>query len=272
MNVLLSIGDFSRMTFLSVKALRHYHDVALLEPATVDPVTGYRFYQPNQIATAHVIRRFRDLDMPLDEVRAILQAPNRDARNQAIVAHLERMERQLEQTQETVASLRMLLEGAQAPLEVRYRSEPLTPSFAIAERVRSADVVAWWMAAFSELHQALRSSNASRTGPDGALFSNDFFESEEGEVVAFVPAIGTPAPGRRVITYDVPAADLAVASHRGLFSDFDQTYGALGAWVAERALGAGGPIRERYLPLGSEDALLHHQTEVCWPTSRANGD
>ena len=33
MSTLVSIGDFSRMTFLSVKALRHYHEVGLLPPA-----------------------------------------------------------------------------------------------------------------------------------------------------------------------------------------------------------------------------------------------
>ena len=45
----LTIGDFSRVTFLSVKTLRHYHRVGLLEPAEVDAVTGYRRYTTSQI-------------------------------------------------------------------------------------------------------------------------------------------------------------------------------------------------------------------------------
>ena len=52
----LTIGDFSRATHLSVKMLRHYHDIGLLEPAVVDPDTGYRRYGTRQIATAQVIR------------------------------------------------------------------------------------------------------------------------------------------------------------------------------------------------------------------------
>ena len=76
MRARLSIGEFSKMTYLSVKALRHYHDVGLLEPATIDPSSGYRFYDPGQVATAQAIRRFRDLDMPIDEVRAIIDAPD----------------------------------------------------------------------------------------------------------------------------------------------------------------------------------------------------
>ena len=69
----LTIGDFSRATHLSVKTLRHYHHIGLLEPADVDPDTGYRRYATDQIPTAQVIRRFRDLDMPLDQIHAVLE-------------------------------------------------------------------------------------------------------------------------------------------------------------------------------------------------------
>ena len=72
----LAIGDFSRATHLSVKTLRHYHRIGLLEPADVDPDTGYRRYTTEQIPTAQVIRRFRDLDMPLEEIHAVLDAPD----------------------------------------------------------------------------------------------------------------------------------------------------------------------------------------------------
>ena len=37
MSTRLPIGDFSRMTHLSIKALRHYHEVGVLVPAEVDP-------------------------------------------------------------------------------------------------------------------------------------------------------------------------------------------------------------------------------------------
>src|SRR5919201_5451110 len=91
---LLSIGDFSRMTYLSVKALRHYHDVGVLEPAEVDPATGYRFYVPSQVGLAQMIRRLRDLGMPLDDVRTIVQAPDPETRDRTLVEHLRRMEDQ----------------------------------------------------------------------------------------------------------------------------------------------------------------------------------
>jgi len=98
MSKALSIGDFSLMTHLSIKTLRYYHQVGLLEPAEVDPHTGYRSYRVEQIPTAQIIQRFRDLNMPIDEVKAVLAARDLDTRNALIAAHLSRLEGELEQT------------------------------------------------------------------------------------------------------------------------------------------------------------------------------
>ena len=59
------IGEFARLTHLSVRTLRRYHDADLLVPATVDELTGYRYYAADQISTAQVIHRLRELDVPL---------------------------------------------------------------------------------------------------------------------------------------------------------------------------------------------------------------
>jgi DNA-binding transcriptional MerR regulator len=88
----LSIGDFSRATLLSVKSLRHYHEVGLLEPAGVDPATGWRRYSADQIPTAQVIRRFRALEMPLDDIHAVLGAPDPARRSELIAGHLACLE------------------------------------------------------------------------------------------------------------------------------------------------------------------------------------
>jgi DNA-binding transcriptional MerR regulator len=182
MNTRLSIGDFSRMTYLSIKALRRYHEMGLLVPAAVDPYSGFRYYEPAQVPVGQVIRRFRDLDMPLDQVKEVLQAPDAAARNEVIVAHLRHMEKALEQTQQTVASLRSLLEQAhEAPIRVEYRSVPDTAVLAISAPAAMSDVGEWWGKAFAELHRALEVAGAPRIGPDGALYSSEFFEAELGE-------------------------------------------------------------------------------------------
>jgi DNA-binding transcriptional MerR regulator len=117
----LSIGDFSRATHLSVKTLRHYHRVGLLAPADIDADTGYRRYTTDQIPTAQVIRRFRDLDMPLDQIHAVLQTPDLRTRNQLISAHLASLEQNLARTQSAVASLR---DPARRPVRCRAGQPP----------------------------------------------------------------------------------------------------------------------------------------------------
>ena len=117
------IGDFSRMTFLSVKALRYCHEVGLLPPAEIDRDTGYRRYQLEQVPMAQVIRRLRELGMSLDDVRGVIETPDVRARNAAISAHLRRMEGELEQTRATVRSLRLLLDAVPAPIPISYRIE-----------------------------------------------------------------------------------------------------------------------------------------------------
>jgi len=72
----LTIGAFSRLTHLSIKTLRYYHEVGLLEPAVVDPDSGYRYYRPGQAYSAHLVRRFRDLGLPVADVKAVLAAPD----------------------------------------------------------------------------------------------------------------------------------------------------------------------------------------------------
>jgi DNA-binding transcriptional MerR regulator len=266
MRVRLAIGDFSRMTHLSIKALRHYHDVGLLTPAEIDPASGYRFYDPGQVPIAQVIRRFRDLGMPLEEIREVLQAPDAGARNRVIVAHLQRMESQLAVTQSVVASLRSLLEQTPAPIAVEYRPVGPVRALAISGQVSAPDLDTWWDAAFRELDAALTAAAVPAAGPRAALYSAAFFEFDAGEVVAYIPVTGEVASTGRARMLEIPAAELAVAVHKGALADLDQTYGALGTYVAEREIGVEGPIREHYLVTQFDtDDESHLVTEVCWP-------
>ena len=273
MTIRLSIGDFSRMTYLSVKSLRRYHDMGLLEPADIDQDSGYRYYEATQVPVGQVIRRFRDLGMPLEQIKEVLHAPNATTRNELIVVHLQRMESELEQTQQTVASLRSLLEGPLAPISVEYRSVGPTVAMAISEPVSMADIETWWSEAFDELHHVLDSSTASRVGSDGALYPTEFFAEELGEVVAFIPVAGTTAPSGRARLIEIPGAELGITVHKGAFSELDQTYGALGTFVAEREIGVQGPIREHYVVNFTEtDDESLHRTEVAWPVFHTKGE
>lgn len=269
MSAKLSIGDFSRMTHLSVKALRLYHELGLLEPSEVDPSTGYRSYDLSQVPAAQVIRRFRDLEMPVDHVKAILNASDVDQRNALIVEHLKQMESALGRTQSIVASLRLLLDAPASAIAVEYRSMPALRVAAITKVVNLPDIEPWWSGAFAEIYRALRDQGVSPAGPSGGLYPTELYTDEVGEVTLFVPIADRVAPAGDVFARELPAVELAVAVHRGPLREADRTYAPLGTHVLERAIAVTGPIRENYIIAGddvADDSQL--LTEIGWPIFR----
>jgi DNA-binding transcriptional MerR regulator len=88
---LLPIGRFSRIAGLSIGALRHYDALGLLAPAEVDAATGYRSYRRDQLEPARLVARLRSLEMPLPEIRRVLQA-DADERSRMLATHRSRIE------------------------------------------------------------------------------------------------------------------------------------------------------------------------------------
>ncbi|AEM85840.1 transcriptional regulator, MerR family [Streptomyces violaceusniger Tu 4113] len=268
MDATLPIGDFARATHLSVKTLRYYHRVGLLEPDEVDRHTGYRHYTTAQIPTAQIIRRFRALDMPIEQVAKVLAAPDLETRNALIAAHLNQMEQELARTQNAVASLRDLLTpppGA-ARAEIGRRRVLATPAAAITETVDVAEALTWYQGALGEIYATLDAQGLAADGPAGGIFSNDLFTHEQGSATIFVPCAGPVRPMGRVAALVVPPVELATIVHRGPHTNIDLAYGALGVYVAEHALAVGGPVRE-YYPVGRHESTdtAEWRTEICWP-------
>jgi DNA-binding transcriptional MerR regulator len=262
----LAIGDFSRATHLSVKTLRNYHRLGLLEPAEVDAETGYRRYTSDQIPTAQIIRRFRDLDMPLGEIAAVLKAPDVRTRNDLLAEHLGRLEIELAQTRAAVSSLRSLLQGPPPALDVTHRTEPSIQSAAISSVVDLEDLSTWFQGALGELYATVDAQRIGADGPPGAVIANEFFSDERGEITVFLPAAGSVRPVGRVAPTLLPGTELATIVHRGSHDDIDRSYGALASYVSQRALAVDGPIRERYL-VGRHDTpnQTRWRTEIGWP-------
>jgi DNA-binding transcriptional MerR regulator len=262
----LTIGEFSRITHLSVKTLRHYHEVGLLEPVDVDPRTGYRHYTTGQIPTAQVIRRFRSLNMPVENVKAVLEAPDSEARNALITAHLNRLEEELARVQLSVASLRSLLEPAIAPIAVEHRRVLATTAAGIREVVDLDDLLAWYHGAFGELYATVGARGMRASGPSGGLYSSELFQYERGEATVFVPLDGDIPVVGRVASMVIPAAELAVTVHRGSHTDIDVTYGALGTYVTQHEIAVEGPVREYYpVDFRSTADTAQWRTEIGWP-------
>ncbi len=208
------------------------------------------------------------MEMPLEEIQAVIAAPDLDTRNELIAAHLDRLEENLAKTQEAAASLRNLLQPppGSAPAKIEHRRTEAVSAVAVSEVIDVEDALSWYQGALGEIYATLAAQNLPIAGPGGGIYANDLFSHERGVATIFVPHQGTLRPLGRVTSLVVPGVELATIVHTGPHTDIDRAYGALATYVTQHALAIDGPIREYYL-------VGHHETsdeskwctEIGWP-------
>jgi bifunctional DNase/RNase/DNA-binding transcriptional MerR regulator len=107
-----SIGRFSRRAGISVSHLRHYHEMGLLEPAFIDPESGYRYYAIAQREAAEVIAILRSIDMPVRDIQRVLADPSEATVREVLAAHRARLEERLSQVAARLEAIdRIVREG-----------------------------------------------------------------------------------------------------------------------------------------------------------------
>ena len=112
---MLRIGEFSKLSMLTVKALRYYEKEGLLVPSSVDERTGYRLYETAQLSDAASIKALRQLGFSIDEVRShISGAPIRDA--------LRQKEAELRQRQNDISSMLSIIKFLLEDKEMKYQA------------------------------------------------------------------------------------------------------------------------------------------------------
>ncbi|GAA4395812.1 MerR family transcriptional regulator [Tsukamurella soli] len=262
----MPIGDFARATHLSIKALRHYHQEGLLEPAEIDPVSGYRRYDVAQIPTAQVIRRFRSLGMPLDDIAVIVRTDDLEARNGLIIRHLRRLESELSRTQDAVASLRHLVERPICDSGIRHVHIASRKVLAITQDVAVADIGAWYQGALGELYATLAAQQADLSGDAAGVYADGLFTEEFGTASVYIPARGPVRATGRTQVVEMPEVDLAVIDYVGPEAGVDRAYGALADYVTRHALAVDGPLHEFY-PVNRAHTAdpSRWRTQIGWP-------
>ncbi|MFE3942424.1 MerR family transcriptional regulator [Streptomyces sp. NPDC059118] len=108
-----SIGEMARDSGLGVSALRFYDRAGVLVPAWVDPVSGYRWYEPEQLEEALLLARLRRAGMPLADIRLMLASwsgADTDLVRKLLKAHLRRLEQGLSDARSEFSTLRVLLD------------------------------------------------------------------------------------------------------------------------------------------------------------------
>lgn len=78
-DILLSIGEFSKMCKVSTKTLRYYEEIGLINPDEIKPKTGYRYYSIRQLKKMIFINRLKSYNFSLEEIKAILELEEEQA-------------------------------------------------------------------------------------------------------------------------------------------------------------------------------------------------
>jgi DNA-binding transcriptional MerR regulator len=261
----LPIGMFSRASSLSIKALRAYHEAGILVPARVDPSSGYRIYSVDQLADAAIVLRLRMLDVPLVQVRTILEARDPELTRRILDEHRSTMQARLSETERIVAEL----QSGAAPVThtpVHVRDEDAHHTLRFVEEIAPPDFADWLTSAHRRLAAVAADTGAVASGPAGSLVPPAILDETE-VIEAFLP-ITEPvaAPAGDVAMGEVPAARVAVLVHAGEYETMIDTYRTLGAWVARHAEDAGERIRE-WCVVGPLDGVAPaaYRTEISWP-------
>ncbi|UIX29071.1 DNA polymerase III subunit beta family protein [Streptomyces sp. GQFP] len=165
-----SIGEMARDGGLSVSALRFYDRAGVLVPAWVDPVSGYRWYGPEQLEEARLLARLRRAGMPLADIRLVLAGwagADTDLVRGLLQAHLRRLELGLSDARSEFSALRALLD---------HRENPMTS-------LRSATAATRVSAAAPVLAAALDTVRfAASTDPELPVLAGILFDIEGEEL------------------------------------------------------------------------------------------
>ena len=105
-----TVGQLARLSGLTTKALRHYHERGVLLPVEVDELSGYRLYGPEQLEIARQIRVLRDLEVPLAEIRALLNTTDPELAAARLRSHRDRIGARLASLQTSYYFLGKMIE------------------------------------------------------------------------------------------------------------------------------------------------------------------
>jgi DNA-binding transcriptional MerR regulator len=246
----LTIGEFSRRSMLSPKALRLYDQQGLLVPAEVDPHSRYRRYRESQLADARLIARLRRLDMPLAMIGELLRcAP--DQRSDVLVAWWDTVERRMAGKRELLVHLLIGLAGKERTFEMFEIQEREVAEQAVVSEQRHVTVhglTAWFDDCMPRLH-GLAGRNGGVAGAAFIIYHGEVNEESDGPVEVCVPIQHDRAGTIDAATRIEPAHTEAYTRIRKAQVEFPQildAYEAVEQWMAKNNRAMTGSPREIY--------------------------
>jgi len=271
---MLKIGDFSKLSHVTVKALRLYDQMGLLKPAWIDDFTGYRYYSANQLPRLNRILALKDLGFSLEQIAKLLDeslSPAeirgmlrlKQAELQQLVeeeqARLSRVEARLKQIEqeESMPNYEVVLKRVE-PIKVASIREIL-PNYAAVGQL------------YYELYGYLQQHGIQAGNYSGGIWHDPGYKESEvdGEAVvsvdAFIPS------SDRIKVYELLCVEkMACLVHHGSYNTLNQAYAALVSWIEINGYKITGSNREVYIIGGNEQDNESYVTELKFPMEKAN--
>jgi effector-binding domain-containing protein len=268
MGDLLPIGRFAKATRLSVKALRHYDELGLLRPAFVDPSSGYRYYRPAQANQAEAIRILRSVEMPLEEIGALLASDGGEPVAERLRRHRERLEARLDEHRRMLAFLQRLLDKEDVmPYEVTVRELPAQPVAATRATSNLREISSAISTGAHKVLDELGRRDLEPAGPLQVVYhAEQVLDEETAAPIEICFPVTAPFEGSgEVYGTELAAGPAAVTVHRGPYAEIGPAYHTVSGWVQDHGHELAGGPREVYLNDPREVAEGDLLTEVRWP-------
>jgi DNA-binding transcriptional MerR regulator len=262
----ISIGRFAGLTGISANTLRRYDELGLLSPALIDPETGYRRYAIEQLDTGILIRLLRDLDVPLDDVKALLTAGGPAQARTVLALHRERVAERLAELERVLGRIDAAVNEERGLLPYEVELVALPPLWVVTRRAtvpraRIDDVLA---RSLDEMEAALAAAGAASIAREFVLYHNTLAWYQGVDMEACLPV--DEAAGAAVGARRLPGGAAMQTIYRGPWDDIWQAYATMLARIARRGYEPAGPVRESYVVDDRDtDDPQRYVTELTWP-------
>ena len=265
---MLKIGDFSKLSRVSIRMLRHYDDIGLLKPAETDDFTGYRYYREDQLFLIGRITALKDMGFALADIVRILEIY--DDRKQLDQFLAARQKELTDQAKETEYKL-MLLDTARKRLRKEQKMSFDVTVKTIPERYAATvhtiipkyedEGLAWSM--MGECWDQLVPADPCYAI---AEFLDPEYKEENVEIVVSMAVKGKYQDTEHVKFKTLPAVKVASCIVRGSYDQMNGAYASVISWISENGYKPNGPMFNIYHVSPTEaKSPDDYVTEVCFP-------
>lgn len=261
---MLSIGGFASAAQLSLKALRLYDQLGILKPSYVDRDSGYRYYQPDQLSQARLIRLMRQMEMPLATIRQVLAAGPAEA-EQLVQGYWQARERRMIQSRRMVRDLLAILreEVTTMMLDVSVKTVAPQPIISVTRRVKVEQLGDHIQSSLRQLYAQAEQQGCAVAGPPLGIYHGPINHDDDGPIEVCLP-VGAPATATDdVAVRELPGGTVAYVMLQGEHCEFPRIlegYDAVYDWIRQNGYETLEPPRELWYNQNTAD----EQIEVAW--------